>query len=91
MLEDSLTKQIDELRLAMENPQSFRKWVREANNPVVERLENSSVRFKGAMPDSLYEKINMLLDAGFILCSYTICDNKQEERTRITEKRLKGE
>lgn len=65
LLEQALTKQINEQRIAMENPKSFRKWICDSNNPLPDRLKHGSVRYRCGMPDSLCEKINILLDAGF--------------------------
>jgi len=65
LLEDSLLEEIKKERIAMDNPQLFRKWVREAHNSVSDRVKYGCVSFKAAVPNSLDERMNMLLDAGF--------------------------
>jgi hypothetical protein len=64
LLVDGLTFEIDKQRAAMESPQLFRKWVRE-NSGIEDRLKYGRVSYKGGLPDSLEEQLNMLLDAGF--------------------------
>lgn len=65
LLKDCLRNEVDKIRIAMNNPQSFRKLVRDGNTGLSDRVKYGCVQFKAAMPDALDEKMNMLLDAGF--------------------------
>jgi hypothetical protein len=65
LVKDDLGERIESQRLAMENPLSFRKWVREANPRLGDRVKHGAVPFVAAMPDSMEEKLNMFVDAGF--------------------------
>lgn len=65
LLDSCLRNEVNKERIAMNNPQSFRKWVRDSNTGLTDRVKNGCVLFKAAMPDALDEKMNMLLDAGF--------------------------
>lgn len=65
LLEDGLMEEIKSQRVAMENPQSFRKWIRETNPGLTDRVKHGMVQYKASLPVSLEEKLNMFLDAGF--------------------------
>jgi hypothetical protein len=65
LLKNDLTERIESQRLAMENPLSFRKWIRDANPRLGDRVKYGAVPFIAALPESLEEKLNMFLDAGF--------------------------
>jgi len=66
LLENRLTYEIGLMRAAMESPEAFRKWARDNNPGVQDRLKHGQVLYIGGQPISLEEKINMLLDSGFI-------------------------
>ena len=65
LLKDDLMNRIETQRLAMENPLSFRKWVRESNPRLGDKIKHGAVPFIAALPESIEEKLNMFLDAGF--------------------------
>lgn len=65
LLENGLTHEIGRQRAAMENPQSFRKWVRDTDSGITDRINLGHVQYWAGMPRSLGEKLNLLLDAGF--------------------------
>ena len=65
LLEDCLRDELEKERLAMNNPQAFRKWVRDSNTGLGDLVKHGCVPFKGAMPDRHDEKMNLLLNAGF--------------------------
>jgi hypothetical protein len=65
LLVDGLTHEMQVQRAAMESPQTFRKWVRDSNSGIEERIRYGQVRYVAGLPRSLEEELNMLLDAGF--------------------------
>lgn len=65
VLKNGLTYEISRQRAAMDNPQSFRKWVRETDPGITDRIKFGQVAYEAALPKSQREKINLLLDAGF--------------------------
>ncbi|OBT46789.1 hypothetical protein VE00_02021 [Pseudogymnoascus sp. WSF 3629] len=65
MLENGLTYEMGRQRAAMDNPQSFRKWVRETDPGITDRIKLGQVGYWAGLPKSQGEKINLLLDAGF--------------------------
>lgn len=65
LLENGLTYEVGRQRAAMDSPQSFRKWVRDTDPGIQERIKLGHVRYWAGLPKSQGEKINLLLDAGF--------------------------
>lgn len=65
LLQDGLAQELENLQLALEDPQSFRKWVKENNPNIKERLKFGEVPYKAGMPAQTEEKLNVMLDAGF--------------------------
>lgn len=65
ILKDGLSAEVIRLKEAFENPQVLRKWVRESKPSIVERLKFGALPFLAGLPNSLEERINVLLDAGF--------------------------
>jgi hypothetical protein len=65
LLVNGLTHEMHVQRAAMESPQTFRKWVRDSNFGIEERIKHGQVRYVAGLPRSLEEELNMLLDAGF--------------------------
>lgn len=65
MLENGLTYEIGRQRAAMDNPQSFRKWVRETDPGIADRIKLGQVVYWAGLPKSQGERINLLLDSGF--------------------------
>ncbi|KFY07487.1 hypothetical protein V492_07102 [Pseudogymnoascus sp. VKM F-4246] len=65
MLENGLTHEIGRQRAAMDNPQSFRKWVRETDPGITDRVKLGEVGYWAGLPKSQGDKLNLLLDSGF--------------------------
>ncbi len=65
LLVNGLNHEIQMQRAAMESPQAFRKWVRDNNSGVEERIKHCQVPYVAGLPRSLEEQLNLLLDAGF--------------------------
>jgi hypothetical protein len=63
-LTDRLSYEIGLQEQAMGSPELFRKWIRD-NSGIQDRLKDGRVIYKGGLPDSIEEQINMLLDSGF--------------------------
>lgn len=56
-LETCLESEIGKERIAMNDPQSFRKWVRDAGQGSSDRIKHGYVPYKAGMPESLDERI----------------------------------
>jgi hypothetical protein len=65
LLKGGVDREIESLQEAMEDPRSFRKWLRENNSNIDDRLKNGVVPFRASLPVSTDERLNMMLDAGF--------------------------
>ncbi|OBT64708.1 hypothetical protein VE03_05870 [Pseudogymnoascus sp. 23342-1-I1] len=65
MLENGLTYEIGRQRAAMDSPQSFRKWVRDTDPGITDRIKLGQVGYWAGLPKSQGEKLNLLLDSGF--------------------------
>ncbi|KAL2074164.1 hypothetical protein VTL71DRAFT_7942 [Oculimacula yallundae] len=64
LLEQGLALKVEEIQEAMDDPQSFRKWVRDSNPNLKERLKGG-IAYKAGLPVVREERLNVLLDAGF--------------------------
>ncbi|KAH7360168.1 RNA dependent RNA polymerase-domain-containing protein [Rhexocercosporidium sp. MPI-PUGE-AT-0058] len=64
LLEQGLALKLEEIQEAMDNPQSFRKWVRDSNPNLKERLKGG-IAYKAGLPVVREERLNIFLDAGF--------------------------
>ncbi|KAH9224110.1 RNA dependent RNA polymerase-domain-containing protein [Leptodontidium sp. 2 PMI_412] len=64
ILEQGLDLKVKEIQEAMDDPQSFRKWVRDSNPNLKERLKGS-IAYKAGLPVVREERLNVFLDAGF--------------------------
>lgn len=64
ILEEGLASKAEEIQNAMDDPQSFRQWVRDSNANTNERLKGS-ISYKGGLPVVIEERLNILLDSGF--------------------------
>ena len=64
ILEQGLALKVQEIQEAMEDPQSFRKWVRDRNPNLKERLRGG-IAYKAGLPVVREERLNVFLDAGF--------------------------
>jgi len=65
LLKATLTKQIEEQRMAMNDQLSFRNWLRDSNSGLVDRAKHGIVPYKASLPLMNNERLNMLVDAGF--------------------------
>jgi len=65
ILEEGLEEESRLQRVAMNDPKSFRKWIRDNNAGLTDRVKYGVVQYKSALPVSLDERLNMFLDAGF--------------------------
>ena len=65
ILEDSLLDEIESQRVAMRNPQAFKKWIRDYNSGLTERVKHGVLQYKASLPVQLEEKLNIFLEAGF--------------------------
>jgi hypothetical protein len=65
LLKGGVDGEIESLQEAMDDPQSFRKWLRENNSNIDDRLKIGGVPFRAGLPVSTDERLNMMLDAGF--------------------------
>jgi hypothetical protein len=68
-------REFDALQGAMTDPQLLREWIWDISPGLTDRLKNGVVTFKAGLPESVYERINVLLDAGFhpLECNF-LCD-----------------
>ncbi|PVH75060.1 hypothetical protein DL98DRAFT_498953 [Cadophora sp. DSE1049] len=64
LLEQGLALKVEEIQDAMDDPKSFRKWVRDRNPNLKERLRGG-IAYKGGLPVVREERLNVFLDAGF--------------------------
>lgn len=65
LLEGGLERELMELQNAMADGQSFRKWIRDSNSGINERLKSGAVPYRAGLPVTTDERLNMVLDAGF--------------------------
>jgi hypothetical protein len=65
LLENGLTHEIGRQRAAMDNRQAFRKWARDMDSGLVDRIKHGEVLYRAGLPIANGEKINLLLDSGF--------------------------
>ena len=64
ILEQGLALKVEEIQEAMDDPKSFRKWVRDRNPNLKERLRGG-IAYKAGLPVVREERLNTFLDAGF--------------------------
>ncbi len=70
LLQEDLTSKVADLKDAMADPASLRKWNQD-NNPVVgERLANNGVEMLAGVPNSLAERINWFLEVSITESPY---------------------
>jgi hypothetical protein len=65
VLINGLTYEIALQKAAMECPQALRKWNKDNQPSVEDRLKDEQVQYYAGMPVAESEKLNLLLDAGF--------------------------
>ncbi|OBT84064.1 hypothetical protein VE02_07037 [Pseudogymnoascus sp. 03VT05] len=65
LLENGLTFEIGRQLAAMDSPQAFRKWVRETDPGITDRIKHGQVAYWAGLPKSQGDKLNLLLDSGF--------------------------
>lgn len=62
LLEDDLTSKVAELKEAMSDPGSLRRWNQENNSVAGERLANDSIEMLAGLPKSLADRINWFVE-----------------------------
>lgn len=65
ILKQGLAQEVAILREAVEDPLTFRQWVRTSNSNIKERLKNGTVSYRAGLPIVFEERLNVMLDAGF--------------------------
>ncbi|PBP17756.1 hypothetical protein BUE80_DR011413 [Diplocarpon rosae] len=65
ILKDGLSLKVEEIKKAMESPLSLRQWVRAKNANLKDR-QLGTITYKAGIPAVREERLNSLLDAGFI-------------------------
>jgi hypothetical protein len=65
LFQDGLAQRLAELQVALEDPPSFRQWIRNNNSNTTERLKAGAVPFRAGLPITREERLNVMLDAGF--------------------------
>jgi len=84
LLKEGLKQEVEELERAMGTAQTFRGWVKATNSSTADRIKSGKVLFGGGFPIKLEEKLNLLLDAGFI--PQELLFLKELARTAFTNK-----
>lgn len=64
MTTDSETE-LEDLKLALQHTELFRKWVREGSQPSFQRLTSRSLPFLGGLPENFEGIMSFLVDGGF--------------------------
>lgn len=57
--------ELEDLKLALQHMELFRKWVREGLQPSFSRLTSRSVPFLGGLPENYEDIMSLLVDGGF--------------------------
>jgi hypothetical protein len=65
ILEMGLQQRLDDIQAAIEEPESFKKWIRESNANSNEKLKAGGIPCLAGLPTVHEERLNLLLDAGF--------------------------
>jgi hypothetical protein len=79
LLRDGLSQKVETIRKAIEDPQSFKQWVRQENANTKERLKNRAVPFRAGLPSSMEERLNVMLDAGFSPTSHLFMSDQTKK------------
>lgn len=86
-------KELEELKLALQHPELFRKWAREGVQPVSQRLMTRSVPFLGSLPENKDDILTFLVDGGFdpmqLDFLQKIIFDKQRKRGNAMQEELK--
>lgn len=65
LLREGLARQLSDMREAINEPYTFKKWVRDNKSNLTERVKAGDVPFRGGLPVAIEERLNVLLDSGF--------------------------
>jgi hypothetical protein len=65
LLAKGMRFEVDELRVALKNPERLRIWVQSTYPSIREKIQTESVPYIGRFPQCTEEQINLLLDSGF--------------------------
>lgn len=57
--------ELEDIKLALQHMELFRKWCREGSQPSFQRLTSRSVPFLGGLPDGFEDVMSFLVDGGF--------------------------
>ena len=66
LLQEDLTRKIDDLEQAMKHPVTLRKWVQDKNSTTNERIGFQGINMRGGLPSTLSEVVNFLLEVSSI-------------------------
>ena len=62
LLQEDLTRRIDDLEQAMKHPVTLRKWVQDTNSTTNERIGFQGIDMRGGLPSTLSEVVNFFLE-----------------------------
>lgn len=65
ILQDGLRQKMDDILAAIDEPESFKKWIRESNANAKEKLKFGGIPCLAGLPVVREDRLNLLLDAGF--------------------------
>lgn len=65
LMKEGSKSKLDAMQEAMEDPQSYRHWIRTCNPNTNQRLKANAVPYRAGQPVALEERLNVMLDAGF--------------------------
>lgn len=65
-LQNGLREKLDDIQAAMEAPHTFKKWIRESNANLKDKLKAGAITCLASLPISHEERLNVMLDAGFL-------------------------
>lgn len=57
--------ELEDIKLALQHMELFRRWCREGSQPSFQRLTSRSVPFLGGLPDGFEDVMSFLVDGGF--------------------------
>lgn len=58
-------RELEDVKLALQHPELFRKWARETSPQAMQRLLSRAVPYLGGLPDSHDDIMSFLVDGGF--------------------------
>ena len=66
LLQEDLTRKIDDLEQAMKHPVTLRKWVQDTNSTTNERIGFQGINMRGGLPSTLSEVVNFFIEVSSI-------------------------